>query len=217
MSASRVDVADRDEAVGASRRGRLRGRGGRRGSRQRSDNALLRDRAAADAHELADRRVDEPRRVVVAVAAARPVDEHGVLARRSSRASGAGTRPARAARRRAERSFFTGGGTGSRAAVRVPGRGEYGKTCTFVIPASLDDASVLSNARSSSPGKPTITSRRQVEVRRAARGVGGTSRPCSGGPSRAARRRRPTAAGRAGGGRRRRVAKGGDELRRRRG
>src|SRR4029079_14746257 len=45
-----------------------------------SANPLLRDLGAANAHELAHRRVDEPRRVVVAVAAAGPVDEHDVLA-----------------------------------------------------------------------------------------------------------------------------------------
>ena len=28
------------------------------------------------------------------------------------------------------------GGTGSSSAVTCPGRGEYGKTCTFVIPAA---------------------------------------------------------------------------------
>ena len=40
----------------------------------------------------------------------------------------------------------------------MPGRGEYGKTCTFVIPTAATAAIVLSNARSSSVGKPTITS-----------------------------------------------------------
>ena len=49
-------------------------------------------------------------------------------------------------------------GTGSSAAVRVPGRGEYGKTCTFVSPAARTTSSVRSNARSSSAGKPTIAS-----------------------------------------------------------
>ena len=39
-----------------------------------------------------------------------------------------------AARSRALRSFLIEDGTGSWAAVRVPGRGEYGKTCTLVIP-----------------------------------------------------------------------------------
>jgi len=49
-------------------------------------------------------------------------------------------------------------GMGSSAAVTVPGRGEYGKTCTLVRPASATAASVLSKARSSSVGKPTMTS-----------------------------------------------------------
>src|SRR6266508_1989696 len=40
------------------------------------NDALLADRGGADAHELADGRVHEPRRVVGAVAAARTVDEH---------------------------------------------------------------------------------------------------------------------------------------------
>ena len=42
------------------------------------------------------------------------------------------------ARSRALRSFFTAGATGSSPAVAVPGRGEYGKTCTFVRPGALD-------------------------------------------------------------------------------
>src|SRR3954465_6711861 len=45
----------------------------------RSEHALLGDRRAADADELAHRRVHEPRRVVVAVAAAGTVDEHAVI------------------------------------------------------------------------------------------------------------------------------------------
>src|SRR4051795_10173932 len=49
--------------------------------RQSSGSAdpLLGDRLAADAHQLADRGIDEPRRVIVAVTPARPVDEHEVL------------------------------------------------------------------------------------------------------------------------------------------
>ena len=62
------------------------------------------------------------------------------------------------ARSRAPRSRLTAGGTVSSSAVRVPGRGEYGKTCTFVIPTRSTSASVRSNAASSSAGKPTITS-----------------------------------------------------------
>src|SRR5689334_9138406 len=51
-------------------------------NRQSSGSAdpLLGHLGAAHVHELADRRVDEPRRVVVAVAASRAVDEDDVLA-----------------------------------------------------------------------------------------------------------------------------------------
>src|SRR5919206_3664758 len=54
----------------------------RRQKRQSSGSAdpLLGHLGAADADELAHRRGDEPRRVVVAVPAAGPVDEHHVLA-----------------------------------------------------------------------------------------------------------------------------------------
>ena len=154
----RVDVADRDEPVRARGRGRPRGRAGRRGSRHGSEHALFGDRGAADTDELADRRVDQPRRVVVAVAAAGTIDEHDVVGAdlltpaREARLVGC------SARRRAPRSRLTAGGTVSRAAVVVPGRGEYGKTCTFVIRASRTTSSVRRNAASSSPGKPTITS-----------------------------------------------------------
>ena len=92
------------------------------------------------------------------------------------------------------------GGTGSSSAVTVPGRGEYGKTCTFVRPAARTVASVVANARSSSAGKPTITSLVRLNSSCSGASGAGTSRPCSGGPSRAARRRRPIAGGRAGGG-----------------
>ena len=63
-----------------------------------------------------------------------------------------------AARSRALRSFLTARGTLSAASVFVPGRGEYGKTCTLVMPASATTPSVRAKAASSSPGKPTITS-----------------------------------------------------------
>jgi hypothetical protein len=46
----------------------------------------------------------------------------------------------------------------SAVAVAVPGRGEYGNTCTFVSPARSTTSSVFANASSSSPGKPTMTS-----------------------------------------------------------
>src|SRR5437867_12642088 len=45
-----------------------------------SEDPLLRDPCRAHAHELAYLRADEPRRIVVPVAAARPVDEHDVVA-----------------------------------------------------------------------------------------------------------------------------------------
>src|SRR4029077_6726404 len=48
-------------------------------SGSRSKDPLLRHRRTADSDEFPNRRVDEPRRVVVAVAAARAVDEDDVL------------------------------------------------------------------------------------------------------------------------------------------
>src|SRR6478752_5587501 len=45
-----------------------------------SDDPLLGDRRSAHPDQLADVAADEPRRVVVAVAAARAVDEHDVAA-----------------------------------------------------------------------------------------------------------------------------------------
>src|SRR6266550_1610507 len=44
-----------------------------------SENPLLGDRRRAHAHELPDASVDEPRRVVVAVAAARAIDQNDVF------------------------------------------------------------------------------------------------------------------------------------------
>src|SRR5580765_2033965 len=51
----------------------------RQSSRCFGTDALLRRRRPAHPHERADRRVDQPRRIVVAIATARPVDEHRVL------------------------------------------------------------------------------------------------------------------------------------------
>src|SRR3954447_6264343 len=51
----------------------------RQSSRGSGKDPLRGDALRTHVHELADRRVDEPRRVVVAVAASRPVDEHDVL------------------------------------------------------------------------------------------------------------------------------------------
>src|SRR2546429_9607220 len=45
-----------------------------------SEDPLLRDPCRTDADELADRSVDQPRRVVVSVAAPWAIDEHEVLA-----------------------------------------------------------------------------------------------------------------------------------------
>src|SRR5439155_23285030 len=44
-----------------------------------SDNPLLLDRRRAHPHELTDGSVDEPRRVVVPVAAARSIDQNDIL------------------------------------------------------------------------------------------------------------------------------------------
>src|SRR5262245_314281 len=52
----------------------------RQSSRCDGMDPLVGDGLRAHAHKVADRRVDEERRVVVAVAAARAVDEHDVLA-----------------------------------------------------------------------------------------------------------------------------------------
>ena len=99
-----------------------------------------------------------------------------------------------AARSRALRSLFAAAGTGSSAAVRVPGRGEYGNTCTLVMPGRATALSVLANARSSSVGKPTITS--VVRLKSSSPSIRrGTAPSCSGGPSRGGRRRRRTGAG----------------------
>src|SRR5438067_8926396 len=73
-----------------------------------SEDSLLGDRPRAHAHELADRSVEEPRRIVVAVAAPGPVDEDDVL-----RAE-LGAPPGERCRVR--------GGTQTRAAVLLHGR-----------------------------------------------------------------------------------------------
>src|SRR5579862_1009866 len=52
----------------------------RQSSRCDGNDSLLGDRLGTDADERPDRRIDEERRVVVAVAAARPVDEYDVVA-----------------------------------------------------------------------------------------------------------------------------------------
>ena len=73
------------------------------------------------------------------------------------------------ARSRAPRSRFTAAGTVSAAAVRVPGRGEYGNTCTFEIPSRSTSSRVRANASSSSAGNPTITSVVRLRCARGAR------------------------------------------------
>src|SRR3954452_3902641 len=52
----------------------------RQSSRCDGKDAFLGDSVRADPHELADGRVDEEGRIVVAVAAAGPIDEHEILA-----------------------------------------------------------------------------------------------------------------------------------------
>ena len=216
----RVDVADRDEARRPRRRGRPRGRAGRRGSPQRgSEDPLLRDGGGADAHQLADGRVDEPRRVVVAVAAAGPVDEHRVLGAELRRASGAGTPRARprAAARRAPSSRGRDGVVARLCAC--PAAASTGRRAPSSTPARSTRRSVRSNAALVLGREADDHVARQVEVLAAARArrryVGDA---CSGAPSRAARRRRRTGAARAGGATTvGRLAHRGDAARRRRG
>ena len=77
----RIDVVDRDEAIGAMDVVAVADELAEQAVvTRRGKDPLLGDGRRADADELADRRVDEPRRVVVAVAAAGSVDEHDVLA-----------------------------------------------------------------------------------------------------------------------------------------
>ena len=120
-------------------------------------HSLLGDSDGPRPQELADLALEEPRRVVVGIAAPRAVDQHAIgrptrpCHRRRERSS-------ERARRRALRSFFTGAGTESASAVAVPGRGEYGKTWRRESPARPTTSSVRVNASSSSPGKPTMTS-----------------------------------------------------------
>ena len=114
---------------------------------------------AADADELAD----AARRRATASSRRRSRGPAGRRARRprrrASRASARrlASREPRAGARRAPSSPRLA--PVSAAAVAVPGRGEYGKTCTFVIPAAPTTRERAARTpRSSSPGKPTITS-----------------------------------------------------------
>ena len=190
-------------ATKPSRRGDVvaaRGRACRRGNRSRgAQDPLLRDgrrRGRARARRQA------PRRRATASSRRRsrgPGDRRARVLGAELRVPAArDTRRATAARRRAPRSFFSCGGTGSSAAVTVPGRGEYGKTCTFVRPGVRDRAERLLEARPSSAGKPTITSLVRLNSPRAARAGAGRSRPSSAVPCRARRRRHPTGAAHAG-------------------
>src|SRR5207237_1420923 len=63
-------------------------------------------------------------------------------------------RSSESSRSRLLRSRLTAAGTVSAADVSVPGRGEYGKTCTREMPASATTSSVRSQARSSEARKP---------------------------------------------------------------
>ena len=73
--------------------------------------------------------VQQPRRVIRPVPAARPIDEHTV-GRSHLRFPAPVAGSSESARSWLLRSFFTCGGTESSAAVAVPGRGEYGNTWT---------------------------------------------------------------------------------------
>ena len=175
----RVDVADRDEAVGLRRRGRPRGRAGRRGSRQaaRIPSSVTAAPRTGRARPRALRRARASNRR----------RSRGRAGRRGRRPRGRPSRPAGAARLVGERPAGAAlllhlgrhGVLGRRAR---PGRGEYGKTCTFVSRAARTVSSVRSNAASSSAGKPTITSAVRLKSRAAPACVG-RSRPCSGAPS----------------------------------
>ena len=196
----RVDVADRDEAVALPRRGRPRARAGRRGSQTTPTMPSSVTRARPGAHELADRRVRRRARA---------------SSRRRSRGPGRSTSTASSeptfAAPAAQAGLVRRGAQPGAALLldrarnacprppsSCPGRGEYGKTCTFVIPARATTSSVRSNAASSSPGKPTITSVVRLKSVSGPTPAQVRRRPCSAGPSRAGRRRRPTGAARAG-------------------
>ena len=109
-------------------------------------------------------RVDQPRRIVVAVARGRGGRRARRRRGRPSSCQRARHASCDAARRRAPRSFFSAGGTGSSSAVTVPGRGEYGKTCTFVSPAARIVSSVVANAPLVLGGEADDHVARQVEL-----------------------------------------------------
>ena len=159
----RVDVADGDEAFGRRDVIALRGRACRRGSRQAATDPLLGHGCAANADELPNRGVDEPRRVVVAVAAAGTVDEDDVVAadlRRPARAAGlvrerAQARAALALHRRRHRVVALG---------RPCRAGASREDVQLRQPASRATRTVFSNASSSSVGKADDDVAREVEL-----------------------------------------------------
>ena len=153
----RVDVPDRDEAVGL--------RDVVAFLDEPAEKAIVRQRGSppghgggADGNELAERAVDEPRRVVGAVATAGPVDQDDVrladllLPAGAARLVGERAQPGAPLLLHLGRNAVVVGGPRA-------GRGEYGKTCSLVRRAARTVSSVRSNAASSSAGKPTITSR----------------------------------------------------------
>ena len=193
----RVDVADRDEAVGActwspsatSRQNRQSSGGDGKDSLLRE----LRPRARA--------RAGRPRR-----------RRATACSRRRSRGPGRSTRtrsvdadprrPATAAELVGERAQARAplllhlGRDGVGGGGRRPGRGEYGKTCTFVIPARSNHVERRVERRLVLAREADDDVGGEIEVAQRRRASRGTAPTSSGAPSRGARRRRPTAAGR---------------------
>ena len=163
----RVDVADRDEAVGRVHVVAL-------GDEPAEEAALRRRRQGSPPPRLrrrAPRRAGRPRR-----------RRATACSRRRSRGPGRSTRtrsvePTRDAQRRrrelvreraqprASLLLHRASAPVSAAAVAVPGRGEYGNACTCVIPRARTTSRVRANAASSSPGKPTMTSAVRLKSR----------------------------------------------------
>ena len=159
--------ADRDEAVGASRRGRPRGTSRQKRQSSGSEDPLLGDGRAADADELAD----GARRRATASSRRRSRGRAGRRGRRPSRPifarqrATASAHPTRARSRRCAPSSPPAGPGRAAAVARARAAASTGKTCTFVMPGRARRRRACARTRrSSSAGKPTITSRRQVEV-----------------------------------------------------
>ena len=163
----RVDVADRDEAVRARDVVALGDEAAEeavlRLRRQGSPPPRARPRARARSRPTLS--LHEPRRVVVRVSASRPVDEHAVGRPELCLPAAAAELVAKA--RVAARSAPSSRPRAPcpRAAVTVPGRGEYGKTCTFVIPARSTTSSVRSKRLLVLAGKADDHVGGEVEVR----------------------------------------------------